>query len=388
MASIRQAEERVCTSVYYLSQTTRCERLAVDLTQRWLMEYTAPPLVPPLSLVSPSPPPVMPPSPSMPVGFAFLVSYGATLSTFRLPVALPVGGEMDTFGYYTSDLAAVKTALAGTDQLVRACVPGAPLGCQSANIPAQCLNGGRRCADAVANAENPWAEIRFKVTGGSYLWGLKITLPRNMQLSEYFVGTKTVQLWGVRDEPLPCAEGNDEVVGVPENWEITIVCHPPTATDLQLHQLSGAYRARVTLTGSTRQVWFENIQAIERPLSAITTGVRPAPSPPPPKPGAPPGTPPPPGAVAPTVPVCTHHANTWIDASVSHRLVHEPCGQTGEACCASMHELAAQAYQIDDSGCCDLVYLDTGVLLTGVAVAVDTGRTGAYSARAGTGGPA
>jgi hypothetical protein len=352
------------------------------------MEYTAPPLVPPLSLVSPSPPPVMPPSPSMPVGFAFLVSYGATLSTFRLPVALPVGGEMDTFGYYTSDLAAVKTALAGTDQLVRACVPGAPLGCQSANIPAQCLNGGRRCADAVANAENPWAEIRFKVTGGSYLWGLKITLPRNMQLSEYFVGTKTVQLWGVRDEPLPCAEGNDEVVGVPENWEITIVCHPPTATDLQLHQLSGAYRARVTLTGSTRQVWFENIQAIERPLSAITTGVRPAPSPPPPKPGAPPGTPPPPGAVAPTVPVCTHHANTWIDASVSHRLVHEPCGQTGEACCASMHELAAQAYQIDDSGCCDLVYLDTGVLLTGVAVAVDTGRTGAYSARAGTGGPA
>ena len=392
MTAIRQIEERMCTSVYYLSQATRCERLAVDLTQRWLMTFTAPPVMPPLSSISPSPPPVMPPSPSMPVGFAFLVSYGATLSTFRLPVALPVGGEMDTFGYYTSNLTAVKKALAGTDQLVRACVPGAPLGCQSASLPAQCLNGGRRCAEDVANAESPWAEIRFKVTGGSYLWGLRITLPRNMQLSQYFVGTKTVQLWGARDEPLPCVEGNDEVVGVPQNWEITIVCHPPTATDLQLHQLSGAYRARITLTGSTRQVWFKDIQAIERPFSALATesvtGVRPAPSPPPTKPGAPPGMPPPPGAVAPKAAACTHYANTWIYATVSHRLVHEPCGQTSETCCASMHELSAQAYQIDDSGCCDLVYLNTGVLLNHVVdVFLDRGRTGAYSVRAGTGGP-
>ena len=52
-----------------------------------------------------------------------------------------------------------------------------------------------------------------------------------------------------------------------------------------------------------------------------------------------------------------------------------------------MHESGAAAYQIDDAGCCDLVYLNTGVALTDVAVAVDTGRHGAFAARSGTGGP-
>lgn len=38
-AVTRRAEERMCTSVYYLSQATRCERLAIELTSRWLVRY-------------------------------------------------------------------------------------------------------------------------------------------------------------------------------------------------------------------------------------------------------------------------------------------------------------------------------------------------------------
>jgi len=385
MAAIRQAEERVCTSVYYLSQTTRCERLALELTQRWLMEFTTPPMLPPVSSISPSPPPLAPPSPAIPSGFAYVASYGTLLSTFRLPIALPAGGEMDTFGYYTSDLAAVKTALATSDPALRACVPGAPLGCQSGTFQSGCLHGGRRCVDDATNAENPWVEIEFKLTAKSYLWGIKVSLPHNEQLAERFVGTKRIEVWGIRDEPLPCAEGNDEIVGVPENYELTIVCHPPTATDSQLYSMSGAYRVRITLTGTFRQVWLNNIQAVERPLAEVP-GVRTAPSPPPPLPDHPPAAPdtslatPPPAA-------CTFYANTWIGAAVEHRLEHEPCGQTNDQCCAHMHESGAAAYQIDDAGCCDLVYLNTGVVLTDVVVAVDTGRHGAFAARSGTGGP-
>jgi hypothetical protein len=388
MAFIRGAEERVCTSVYYLSQTTRCERLAIDLTQRWLMEFSAPPAIPPLSGISPSPPPLAPPSPALPSGFAFVPTYASTLSTFRLPVSLPVGGELDQFGFYTTDLAAVKTTLATTDMHSRACMPGAPLGCQTGTFQAQCLNGGRRCVDEATNAQDPFVEIRFKLTDRSYLWGIKVGLPHNEQLAKRFVGTKRIEVWGIRDEPLPCAEGNDEIVGVPEDYALTIVCHPPDATDQQLYDLSGAYRLRITLTGTFRQVWLDSIQAMERPLREVS-GLRAAPSPPPPQPSHPPDAPPPPGATTTVVvaPTCDFHSNTHVDPAVSQRHVHEPCGQTQTQCCDHMHELGAQAFQIDDSGCCDLIYLDAGVVLTDVAVVVDTDRQGAYTASSGLGGP-
>ena len=384
MAAIRKAEERVCTSVYYLSMTTRCERLAQDLTVRWLMEFTSPPLIPPLSITSPSPPPLAPPSPALPSGFAYVATYGATMSTFRLSTQLPAGETMDTHGFYTADQAALKATLATTDQMLRACLPGAPLPCASGSLMESCLNGGRRCTTNAENAENPWAEIRFKLTDRAYLWGIKVTLPRNEQLANLFVGTKRIEMWGIRDEPLPCAEGNNEVVGVPEGYEVTIVCHPPTATDAQLYALAGAYRIRITLTGTFRQVWFENVQAMERPLLEVP-GVFPAPSPPPPTPGHPPDAPPPPGTASPPPVACTFYPNTWLDPSVSHRLEHEPCGLTQEECCLHKQENGASAYQIDDAGCCDLIHLDGGLALSGVTVGADALRHGAYATRSGTG---
>ena len=241
-------------------------------------------------------------------------------------------------------------------------------------------------------------------------------LPRNQQLAANIVGAKRVEIWGIRDEPLPCAEGSDEVAGVPDDWAITIVCHPPTATDAQLYALSGAYRIRITLPGTFRQVWLDEIQPIERPLTE--TGVRTAPSPPPPMPSHP-AHPSAPcadtgdvvcssilagGACECTVgstiayhcattcgccssppSVCLHYAWRWIDPSVSHRVEHQPCGLTRTECCEHKQEHGAGAYQIDDAGCCDLIYFDAGVGLTDVTVVVDSDRTGAWLVASGTG---
>jgi len=392
MAEIRNAEERACTSVYYLSQSTRCNRLAVDLTQRWLMNFVSPPLVPPLSIISPSPPPVPPPSPLLPEEFSFLAPYGATLSTFRMPMLRNPGGDADELGFYTENIDALIRTLKNTEQMARACISGAPLACASGSLENQCLNGGRRCADAATNAADPWIQVYFKLSRGSYLWGFKLSLPRNTQLSTLIVGPKRVEVFGLRDEPLPCAEGNDEVFGLPNDgsWAITVVCHPPGATDAQLYALSGAYSIRITLLGTFRQVWLQELTAIERPLSVAA--VRTAPSPPPPNPGLPPTNPPPylnatrpPSPSPPTD--CIFLKNKWVRESVLVRRVHEPCGTSKTECCAHKQRANADAFEIDDAGCCSLLYFTSSTPPSdiGSMVEEDAKRVGAYAGRSGTG---
>ena len=100
-------------------------------------------------------------------------------------------------------------------------------------------------------------------------------------------------------------------------------------------------------------------------------------APPPPTDGVPP---PPPTA-------CVFHPNKWMDThGVNNlRIVEEPCGVTQPDCCLHMQENGAAAYQIDDAGCCDLIYLDTGMVFANMTLVEDLDRNGAYSARAGTG---
>jgi len=379
MAEIRQVEQRMCTSVYYLPQTTRCERLAVALTSRWLMEFARPPTIPPLIDKSPSPPPPPPPSPALPEGLVERLPTRTTLSTYRMPVALPVGTEIDAFGFYHADLSALRTNLASTEQHARACVGGAPLACATGSLEEQCVSGGRRCGTVASNAEDPWVEAEFALARGHYLWAVVVGLPLNTQLATLAVGEKKVEVFGERDRPLPCAEGNDEVVGVPEGNRLTIVCHPPTATDADLYALAGAYRVRITLMGTKRQVWFTDLHVVERALDAVED-LHDASPPPPPPPPATPGL----GAVAtvPTRHTCTWDPNNWTTPGVAHRLTHEPCGTSRDECCAHKHEHDADAFQIDDAGCCDLVYLESGAMLS---TAVDTARDGAWSNRSGTG---
>lgn len=387
MSFIRKAEERVCTSVYFLSQTTRCERLALDLTQRWLVEFTSPPNPPPILGTSPSPPPTPPPSPSLPSGFSHVTNSSLTLSyvtttkahlsTLRMPVQLPSGTPLDNFGFYTNSVSDLQTTLATTSADQRACVPEAPLTCVSGGLEEQCLNGRRRCQTESINLENPFVEIIFKITKGSYLWGLEVTLPRNTQLSEKFVGQKKVEVFGTRDEPLPCGEGDREVVGIPSDYKIVIVCHPAVATDGQIHALASAYRVKLTLPGTPRQVWLDRFRAMERPLSEAVDVA--APSPPPPRPSTPPAPPSFVGGAA-----CTFYRQNWVDTADIAKYVHEQCGLTVQHCCDKKNEMSAAAFHIDDAGCCDLLFFTGERTLANVTV-IEESRSGAWGTNAGTG---
>ena len=389
MEAIRQLENDACTSVYYLSATTRCERLAIGLTTRWLMEFNKPPALPPVIGTSPSPPPLLPPSPAMPAGFVFTSPTSATLSTFRVPMQLPEGENMDEFGFFVESRSAFEQSLGEYESNKRACIPDAPLGCHSGSLPSTCLNGARRCGTGEENALDPFVEVTFKPGYRRYIWGVQVWLPRNTQLSELFKGQKKIELFGTRDEPLPCHQGSDEVVGIPEDYKVLIICTPPEATDSQLYAMSEAYRLRITLVGEFRQVWMDKIFLIERDLENVP-GLRPAPTPPPPLPEAPPGSVPSPPPAPPDGSVqCGFQSRTFIDDSVVARIEHEPCGITKEACC--MHKKLAEgrgidAFSLDDAGCCVLYNFEPeGTTFSDVVVVTDEARFGNWLATSGVG---
>ena len=386
MADVRKAEEAVCTSVYYLSQTTRCERLAISLTQRWLMTFQSPPSSPPVDLLSMRPPPSPPPSPSMPSGFNFVDPYSATLSTFRMPPQLPAGQEIDAVGFYAANRSTLANLLSTVEHGHRACLAGSPLACASGSMPHTCLNGDRRCGTGEENAKDPYVDFKFRIPDGEYLWGLKIALPVNEQLTSLFVGPKRVEVFAHRNRPLPCAEGNDEVVGPPQDHKLTIVCQPPTFTDQQIHDLSEADRVRITLLGEFRQVWLRDFQVIARTIKEATDEAAPSPPPPPPPllPDQPASPPSPPDGKA-----CNHFGHLNFAKDVKYRAKHEPCGLTKEECCTHKRKAedeGAGAYMIDDAGCCTVVFFEpAGTLFDEVAVYTDSSVDNSWRLDSGIG---
>ena len=303
-----------------------------------------------------------------------------------MPIQLQAGQEMDTFNFFVLNRTILAQNLASVPHGQRSCVPGSPLGCISGSLPSTCLDGDRRCGTPHENAENPYVDLRFDLPDRHYLWGAKIKLPRNQQLSELFVGEKKFELFGHRNVPLPCAEGSDTIVGIPEEYEITIVCQPPTADDATLYEMSTADRAKITLLGPFRQVWF-NVEFISRPLLEAVDF--PAPSPPPPKPDMPPGSAPSPPPSPPDGTTCSFFPNTFLDLSVTDfKVEHEPCGITREECC--MHKRKAEprgatVFTIGDSGCCDVYFHGSGLTSTTVPVYQSTAKDGHWLPDAGLG---
>jgi hypothetical protein len=369
---IREAEERVCTSVYYLSQTTRCERLAVELTKKLLIDFSPPPSPTPAAPIAPRLPPP-PPSPSRPAGIEVVALSTATLSTMRLPELRVDADTVD--GFFTAD-AALSTRIGAEPRGRRACVPNAPLGCITAQLPDRCLNGERRCGTADANGLNPTLDAYFHVPVGYYLWGVSLSLPQNQQLAELLVGTKTLELFAPGATPVACEEGSAAVVGAPVSREIDVLCAAPTATDEDLRVLSTVERLRLTLTGEFRQIWLVSVTPVVRELAAA--GVERA-SPPPPAPSAPP-------TAAPAVSSCTFQPGVHVVDRAAVLLSggvtaqHEPCGIDAVQCCAHAQEHGAPSFDIDDAGCCDLLYFTTSP-----TVAADTTLVGRFSAEAGYG---
>lgn len=378
MGYVRDAEEEACTTVYFLSQTTRCERLALALTKSYLFEFTSPPTPPPIGDgTSPSPPPVPPPSPSMPADFALLAPTRVLPSTQRYPLAPPGGTDVDPYGYYWGGTQPdLLSELANRALGTLACVPGAPLACATGYLEAQCFSGMRRCGTEEENAQDPFLDFEFTLTHDSYLWGIRFNLPHSEQLAGLFVGTKRLELFGPRNTPLECHGGGEAVTAVPTDYRVTVLCAAPAATDDELRALATAWRARLTLTGSFRQAWLaleSGIEIIERPLQAAEVEVLALP----PSPAQPP--PPPAQGIA----QCSMFMpNRWIPEANITRREHEPCGLDQPTCCAHRIENGAAAYELDDAGCCTLLYLKDGVSAQFVN---DTTRHNGWSLRAGTG---
>jgi len=293
---------------------------------------------------------------------------------------------MDTFSFFTENRSTLAQNLASVPHVQRACVPGAPLGCISGSLPSTCLDGDRRCGTPHENALDPYVDLRFDLEDRHYLWAIRLKFPRNQQLSELAIGEKKVELFGHRNVPLPCATGNAKIVGIDDEYELTIICQPPTADDATLYELSTADRAKITLIGPFRQIWF-NVEFISRPL--IEAVDFPAPSPPPPSPTSPPGSVPSPPPAPPDGTACSFFPQTFPDPSVTDfKVEHEPCGITREECC--MHKRKAESrgatiFTINDAGCCNVVFMGAGLTSTTVPVYQDSLKDGHWGPDSGLG---
>lgn len=382
MASIRDAEARFCTSVYYLTSTTRCERLARELSTRWLMQFTSPPALPPGALAPaaaiPAPTTAAPvPTPAIADGLVYANTTRVRLSTYRFPTQLPTGATADDFGVHTTD----ENQLAATVEAMpldrRACAPdgAAPLACATGTFVATCRNGMRRCGDEAANARDPHVEFDVELPPRTYLYQVVLRLPRNVQLAELAVGAKELWVYGPRDEPVACAHANDDVIGLDtESWTVTIRCHGAHTDDDGVRALAGARRARLTLVGEARQLWLDQLQIVARPIEAA--GVAPAA----PVVGTTPPTPPTPPSPPPTA--CEFEWRTNVDAAAVEASFVEPCGVSRDACCAAMYERGdpvRHAFTLDAAGCCTILRLLADRTFPGVV----TGYSGVWGVGVG-----
>jgi len=378
MRQVRLIEERMCTSVYYMSQATRCERLALDLTGRIYYSKLSPPGSPPAGPYEPPPPPP-PPLPTLPEGLFSTLPTTALLSTNRLPQQN--AGLASGDGYYTANLMTTRAALSTTARDLRACVDNAPLYCATGADVSRCMSAGRHCGMAAANARDPYVEFTWPHMPDRYLWAIELVLPPNEQLSRLMVGPKQLRLYGERGEPVPCAEGDQEVYDVTTGATLTVVCQPGDWEAADLHALGGVHRARLTLTGEFRQLWLAAIHVVERAYKGAGVGRRPPPPP------LPPALPPAPPAPAHPSVSCLFRAQQFVPRAAIVATFEEPCGLDPQQCCDRL-TAAHDLYEIDDAGCCALVTLvvrggpPIDALLDPIGI-----RDGYYSSLAGTGYP-
>ena len=377
MNLLRDVEERMCTSVYYLSQAARCERLALDLTQRVYYNRIAPPLTPTMAPYPPPPPPP-PPRPSLPDGLFSSIPTSALLSTNRVPeqsTGLATGDD-----FYVANLTHTIARLATVARDQRACVVDAPLACNTGSLPERCASAGRHCGSADENGRDPWVEFVWPHMPDRYLWAIEITLPPSDQLSRLIVGKRELKLYGERGEPVSCAQGDAEITDVTTAETITIVCQPGAWDEADLHALGGVHRARLTLVGSFRQLWLAGIAVVERSYGGAGVGRRP---PPPPHP---PSNPPLPG-VQPSTSTCTFARHKYVERESIIASALEPCAWTSQQCCDALVASTHKVYEMDDAGCCLLHTVSgiPGALLAAAAEQPWWQTPGHYTTRAGTG---
>lgn len=371
MAAIRDLEEQACTSVYYLTTTTRCERLAVGLTQSVLYQTLDPPSPPPAQPTVDSPPlPTYPASPSMPSGISSTPISSAVLSTVRVPI-VPSARRLNLYndGYYMTqlelDTARASMSTTSQGQLVR-CTPwqsSGPLPCVSGAMEANCISGLRHCGSDAENSLQPVLELYFSgapSTRRNRLWGFEVELPQNEELASLFFHSSEniggsgyqVEVFRVDGSPVPCQPQSAQVgaLALTSDRKVKHVCATGGSSDADLYALMDATRIRIVLTGSYRQIWIKSVSVFE--MSIESASLPPRPPRPPPRPRLPPSPPSTPHAS------CTFNSGWFLQNNVIV-VFDEPCGLTKQECCdmARAYEslVHVDAFEIDDSGCCKLL---------------------------------
>lgn len=406
MATIRKAEEAACTSVYYLTTATRCDRLAVALTRSVLYDAISPPSSPPAEpTVESPPPPTPPPSPEIPTGMANSPVAAVRMSTYRVPTSQSGGtAELYADGYYMipSDRSAMIGSLPTASQTALAsCTPwqsAAPLPCVSGVVQSNCVSGTRHCDSEASNSLSPELELKLSGTPGSRrnrLWGLEIMLPSNQELASLFFESVestggagyTVKVYKPDGSPVTCASQSEQTdsAGLRSDRKVQHICASGGASDADLYSLADAERILITLTGVYRQIWLKSVTVLEISLAddeplGKTRNLPPRPPTRnlPPRPPRPPPLP----ILPPTPPASPSHACTFYTQKFYGSmtvLMLEPCGYDKTTCCASAHEHEAQGYEIDDAGCCKLFTGGVGLPVNNIH------RLGYMSTRAGTG---
>jgi len=383
MARVRAFEEQACTSVYYLTTATRCDRLAVQLTTPVLYETTNPPSPPPATpfFASPLLPPP-PPSPFSPPGYAIAPMRSSGLSTMRVPTVLNEPFLLDA-GYYMTQTeyknALIKMETAHPRARVR-CTDwqsNAPLACVSGVNKDHCVSALRHCHSAQENARNPFLELELAGpprARGNRIFGLVFELPAHAELRPLFFQSAEaeggkgyeVQLYRADGSTVPCLEATVQTASKIDSDTVQHICTDGGASDDALYALSDVVRVRVTLLGEWRQIWLRNVQVAEVAVAAAKLPPR-SPSPPP-LPELPPSPP-----QAPTG-RCAFHAHKFYHERTVVR--HEPCGQTMEQCCTHAvdghDDVGANAFELNDSGCCLVIHVRANAMLEPRAKTWDT----------------
>lgn len=391
MERIREIEEAACTSVYYLTTTTRCERLAVALTQSVLYARISPPSPPPASpLTLMPPPPEPPPSPSYPSGIVQTGVTGSRLSTVRVPAEARRRLNLYDDGLFvqSGELSNIASTLATTEQtLVARCSswqPNAVLPCVSASLESACISMMRHCGTIEENLNEPFLELYFAgppSIRGNRLWAVEIRLPQNEELASLFFRSAEgvggvgyyVDCFDSNGASVKCAQQSEqsEASSVTSDRIVQHLFAGSDFSDGEMAALGSVVRLRITLKGTYRQIWLRYITVLEVSVASTQLTL--------PPPVAMLDAMPPTAPNSPPTGGCRFSVQSFYNDRVE--VFKEPCGMSMEQCCDHMRNFnGTDSFEIDDAGCCLLTRSGAGAVLV-----ADASRFGYLSTRSGTG---
>lgn len=362
-------------------------------------------------------PPPSPPPPAPPPGRTAAPLKSARLSTLRLPTREPDRAPPERLrfgrdGYYAT-LAEEELAMAriaeghSLDGLARcAATPdrstsadAQTLPCATAAAEEECLSWLQSCGTLAQNTERPHLELALAGlprTRGARLDGLELLLPEDPELASLLFRSAEglpadagyrVDVYASDGSSVPCAPqaAQANAAGLPEDRRVVHRCAAGSFDAASayehgaaLYALEEAARVRLTLLGAYRQLWLREVVVVEvasasavlppLPPGVASAADAPRPPRPPPLPALPPVPPHPPPNVDNAQHAyeneCAWYGEKLIPARtvVARSRNGAACGVDRYACCriAVDHESVPSGFELTDSGCCWLIWHDSG----------------------------